>query len=288
MIYSLQSLLNSSYKDKEHFLVVGNPIGHSLSPLMHNRALEYHSESADYLALNLLPNEIDSFAAYCNRESFRGCNITIPYKQQFLELVDHIDDSAKEIGAINTIVKESGSLVGFNTDLFGFMSPILDFADVISEGIAVVFGTGGASKAVLAGLIEIGVEEVVFVSRNPATVHIEHQHAHINVVGYSQWQAYADEVSILVNTTPVGMYPQTNHSMIEDVDVDLLEGKICYDLIYNPEMTKFLRQAESVNGVVVNGIEMFIQQGSKSFELWTGKRFPIDIIKSTLLTKLSE
>lgn len=288
MVYSLRSLTDSIYKEKEHYLVVGNPIGHSLSPLMHNRALDYHTINADYLALNLLPNEIDSFAAYCNREKFRGCNITIPYKQQFLELVDHIDDSAIEIGAINTIVKESGKLVGYNTDLYGFMSPILDFAEIISDGIAIVFGTGGASKAVLSGLIEIGVEEVVFVSRNPATIQIEHQHAHIHVVGYSQWQAYADEATIIVNTTPLGMYPETHHSIVDDVDVDLLEGKISYDLIYNPDMTKFLKQAESVGGVVINGIEMFIQQGNKSFELWTGERFPIEIIKSTLMAKLNE
>lgn len=286
MVYSLQSLKDSVYKENDHFLVVGNPIGHSLSPLIHSSALKFHSIDADYLALDLLPDQVKSFAAYCNIDSFKGCNITIPYKQQFLELVDHIDSSAAEIGAINTITKESGRLIGYNTDIYGFMSPILDLSDVITDGLAIVFGTGGASKAVLAGLVDIGVEEIIFVSRNPSNMNIEHQFAHVKVVGYNQWQAFADDASIFVNTTPVGMHPNTNQSVVDEYDIDLLEGKVCYDLIYNPGMTQFLLQAERAGGIIINGIEMFIKQGSRSFELWTGKQFPYDMVYSKLKEKL--
>lgn len=283
---SVHDLKKSHLGRVPHYLVVGNPIGHSLSPLMHGTALKYHGIAAEYHAVNVLPNELPEFTAWCNRDSFLGCNITIPYKEQFFELLDHADESALEIGAINTIGKKSGKLIGYNTDIYGFISPINDLSHLIEGGRAIVFGTGGASKAIKAGLKQLGIDEIIFVSRNPSARKISDDFVHIEITDYSQWQAYADDASIFVNTTPVGMYPDIEKSIIDSRDVHLMEGKICYDLIYNPEMTAFLKQAESVNAVVINGLDMFIQQGNHSFQIWTGKTFPEDLIKEELYQHL--
>lgn len=282
MVYTLSELQKAGYDRSSHFLVIGNPVSHSLSPLMHQAALTHAGISADYLALELEPHEISSFAAWCNRDSFLGCNITIPYKQQFMALVDEMDPAAEQIGAINTIAKHDGKVVGYNTDLFGFINPIEDLAHLIEGGRALIFGTGGASKAVQAGLTRLGVEEIIFVSRNPAGKITEDSDLFVRTVDYSQWSSFADEASIFVNTTPVGMHPKVDQLFFDERDTHYFADSICYDLIYNPEFTRFLQLAEQEGAVVINGLDMFIQQGSRSFEIWTGNPFPVEKIRSLL------
>ncbi|TVR28929.1 MAG: shikimate dehydrogenase [Balneolaceae bacterium] len=282
MVYNFSNLKKSDLSATPHYLVVGNPVGHSLSPLMHQTAIDYHQLNAVYAGLHLEHNEIAEFAAWCNRENFLGCNITIPYKELFLKLVDRVDNDAQEIGAINTIVKQNGGLTGYNTDIIGFMEPVLDLQHLFEGGRAIVFGTGGASKAVKIGLLKLGVREIVFVSRNPAGKTTSDHRAHIEFVDYHQWQSYAEEAAIFINTTPVGMHPNVDEIFIDRRDATLFEDKICYDLIYNPVMTSFLKEADRAGAVVINGLEMFIQQGNRSFELWTGKTFPVEIIEQKL------
>lgn len=284
MIYSFSDLKNSDFVTSPHFMVIGNPIGHSLSPFMHNIALKYHGIKAEYIALQLQMEDITDFAAWCNRDSFLGCNITIPYKEMMLEVVDELDNSVKDIGAINTIVRESHKLVGYNTDVYGFVSPLSGLEEFISGGRAIVFGTGGASKAVKTGLIQLGIEEIIFVSRNPSIRNSSGDSPLIKTVDYFQWQSFAEEASIFVNTTPLGMYPNIEDSALYERDAFLVDGKICYDLIYNPVRSSFLQIAEHAGAVIINGLDMFVQQGNRSFELWTGKSFPSEIIKEELIS----
>ena len=286
MIYSFSEFKKSQKTNKPHFFVVGNPIGHSLSPEMHQAALDFHGIYAEYHAINLAHTEILDFIAWLNREEFLGCNITIPYKNQFIDVVDHIDDYGREAGVINTIAKSDYNLIGHNTDIYGFSSPLKQYTDHIEGGRAIVFGTGGASKAVNIGLEELGVEEIIFVSRTPEKSTLSSDHAWIKTVSYNQWQSYAEEACLIVNTTPLGMSPNLGHSPISDLDVNLLENKICYDLIYNPLKTKFLLQAEKHGAEIIDGLDMLIMQGNRSFEIWTGKSFPIDGIKELLINKL--
>jgi shikimate dehydrogenase len=287
MIYTLQELNKAKLSVGRYYLVVGNPIGHSLSPMMHTIALNHYGLDAEYHALQLMPNQVTEFIALCNRDQFGGCNITIPYKQLLLDIVDELSEEAAEIGAINTIVKDAGKLIGHNTDVYGFVTPIEDLVELINGGRAIVFGTGGASKAVKSGLIQLGIEEIIFVSRSPSKRGFKDDSVHIEVVDYSQWTAYAEEASIFVNTTPVGMYPNEDELLIQPDDAIYLKGKICYDLIYNPIMTSFLKLAENAGGVVIDGLDMFICQGSRSFELWTGKQFPVKLIKEQLIRHFS-
>ena len=287
MAQTFTEFSESAKSNQPHYLVIGHPIDHSLSPLMHNKALTYHNIDAKYHAVNLRPDELTSFISWVNRDQFLGCNITIPYKQQLFEIVDDLDENAARAGAINTISKTHANiLVGSNTDIFGFTNPLLPYSSEIEDMRAIVFGTGGASKAVHIALEELGVAEIIYVSRNPSGEIDNVNGTFTKSVGYDQWQAFTDDATLIVNTTPLGMGNFSNKSIIDDSDIDLLAKKICYDLIYNPLETKFLKQAKSAGAEVISGLEMFIQQGRKSFQTWTNKNFPVDEIRSLLREEL--
>ncbi len=287
MVYSLDELVKAGYDKKPHYLVVGNPIGHSLSPVMHQQALDFHGIEAEYVSLQLQVHELSRFVSWCNEEAFKGCNVTIPYKEMFVDVADQLDEFAVEAGVINTIAKQHDhQLIGYNTDIAGFMAPLHDFSDRLYDSRAIVFGTGGASRAVIAGLKRLGISEIILVSRNPGSKRYDEDEVFLNVVGYQQWTAYADESDILINTTPIGMAPKTKASFFETSDSVFFEGKICYDLIYNPIKTTFLEAAENAGGIPIDGLEMFIGQGNESFKIWTGKEFPQDEIRKLLLSRL--
>ncbi len=286
MVYTLEEFQNSENSKKPHYLVVGFPVGHSLSPFMHQTALDYYKIDASYFALNLLPGELSSFASWCNRDEFLGCNITIPYKNEMLSLVDEIEPVAAEIGAINTISKENGILSGFNTDVYGFLKPLDDLKHKFENGRAIIFGTGGSSKAVKKGLEELGFGELVFVTRSPQGKVIDSNKA-IIITDYSQWTAYVPEADIIINTTPLGMSPNSGKSPVNWIDAEYLKNKICYDLVYNPPETEFLKQAKQHGSEFLNGLDMLIYQGSRSFLIWTGKSFPVSMIRKTLKNHLA-
>ena len=286
MVFTFKDFTESPYARDPHYFVIGHPVSHSLSPLMHQAALAHHDLPGTYVAIDLLPDEVTSFIAWCNREEFRGCNITLPYKQLFLDAVDSVSDAAQDIGAINTIVKEDGRLVGHNTDIYGFLKPLEPLKEDLEGQEAVVFGTGGASKAVITGLISFGIEKVWLVSRRPSQ--IQNDHPNVDVISYDNWTAVMDPVSIVVNSTPLGMHPNTENSPVRKEEVVFLRDRICYDLIYNPLETKFLRDSRHLSYRSIGGLGMFIQQGSRSFQLWTGKDFPHQKIQSALISHFSD
>jgi shikimate dehydrogenase len=282
MVFTFQDFILSDHSSNPHYLVIGHPISHSLSPLMHQTALDFHGIDANYVAVDLQTNEISDFISWCNRDQFLGCNITIPYKNTFLEVVDWFDPVAEKMQTINTIVKENHSLKGYNTDVYGFLKGLEPYMDAMDLTRAIIFGTGGAARAVKTALFDAGFEELIFVSRNVSGIESLFDENNINIVNYEQWHAYAEDASLIVNTTPVGMHPKTAKMPISESEINLLKDKICYDLIYNPLETQFLKHAKKAGAVTLNGLDMLIYQGSKSFELWTGKTFPIEQIKKKL------
>jgi shikimate dehydrogenase len=133
----------------------------------------------------------------------------------------------------------------------------------------------------------VGIEEVIFVSRNPSLAKMNSRFLWTKTVDYNQWQSYVEEASLIVNTTPLGMNPKTDQSPVSDEDFDLLKDKICYDLVYNPLTTKFLKKAEESGAKIINGLEMLMMQGNRSFEIWTGKSFPFDEVQHKLIKELN-
>lgn len=288
MAISFDKFKKSSNSQEPHYLVVGHPLGHTLSPLMHTAALKHHNIKATYSAVDIRADELTGFIAWMNNENFKGCNITIPYKEQLFSAVDQHDASVRGINAINTISKSDSeeTLIGSNTDIYGFSQSLKEYEDLIEGTRAIVFGTGGASKAVLIALEDLGVEEIVMVSRNPARLKKPISSLVYHIVDYNQWQAFADEASIFVNTTPLGMGYFKTKSIIDETDISLVENRICYDLVYNPEKTTLLKIAEKAGATTMNGLDMLIQQGSRSFEIWTGRKFPVTEIRELLSTHL--
>lgn len=273
-----------------HYLVVGHPIGHSLSPLMHNLSLRHHSIDAEYVAVELPPKCMTDFTAWINNDKFLGCNITIPWKREFMQLPDQLSKEVEAVGAINTLSKtaDGNTTIGDNTDIYGFKVPLLGYDSRLERGRAIIFGTGGASRAVQYALKQMDFEEIIMVSRSPESTEPLNNALFTKIVDYHQWQSFAEEAELFVNTTPLGMGGREDLSPIESADSHLLAGKICYDLIYNPLTTKFLSLAESAEAETIGGLDMLIHQGSRSFEIWTGHTFPVDKVKKVLLNYFSD
>lgn len=287
MVVSFDDFRTSEVPNNRLYAVIGHPVSHSLSPLMHQTALDFYGIDAKYIALDLPQSQLHEFIPWCNHDNFLGCNITIPHKAAFNEIVDEIDPFAQGVGVVNTLVKRNYKLIGYNTDVYGFLKPLQPYLLNTDNSRAIIFGTGGASKAVKTALESEGFEELIFVSRKPNRRKISSKEASIQVVDYTQWQSFAEETELFVNTTPVGMYPNSNKTFLRGDEAVLFEGKICYDLVYNPLKTKFLQLAETHGALCINGLEMLIYQGSKSFELWTGHPFPVDEIRKKLTDSLT-
>ncbi|MEX0720673.1 MAG: shikimate dehydrogenase [Balneolaceae bacterium] len=272
--------LNSELSRKPHYLLIGSLIGHSVSPLMHNAAFKHYQIPASYHAVSVKAHEINSLIASFNRFEFLGANITIPYKQTLFEVVDTLGVEAAQIGAINTIVKRDGKIVGENTDAWGFRIPLEELESELNGERAIIFGTGGATKAITFALNAMGIEEIIMVSRRPAQYSDTSEK--VIMCNYDNWSAYAGESAIIINATPLGMTPNTDASPVRDEEKGLLKNKICYDIVYNPQETKFLKQAKEAGGIPFGGLEMLIQQAAKSFKMWTGKKFPLGLIRMRL------
>ncbi|MDZ7773337.1 MAG: shikimate dehydrogenase [Balneolaceae bacterium] len=283
---TLQDFLSSDAATAPHLLLAGNPVSHSLSPLMHNAAAAHFGMDLRYHAVRVEREEFGRLLSHFRRDSFHGANVTLPHKESMAEAVDRLEEDALRIGALNTVVREGVRLVGRNTDVYGFLQPLQPLRDQLEGGLAVIFGTGGASRAVCHGLHRLGMERIVAVSRSPARRNPPADLPGLQLAGYDSWQAHAEKACLVVNTTPLGMHPETGKSPVRDTEAFLLKGKVVYDIVYRPRTTYLLRQAEEAGAQTIDGLEMFIQQGSRSFEWWTGRPFPIPLIREKLYEAL--
>lgn len=237
--------------------LIGRSLGHSFSKSFFEEYFQTHQIQAEYLNFEL--STIDEVIQLFEKE-VSGFNVTIPYKEAIIPYLDDLSLEAKEIGAVNVVEVKEGKKIGHNSDAFGFHQSIKPFLTNRHER-AIVFGTGGASKAVEYVLKKIGVD-VLFVSRNPNG---ENQF-HYDEVNNHMLNA----CKLLVNTTPVGTYPNVNHC-IDIPFQQLSEEHLVVDLIYNPAKTKFLKKAEEAGATILNGESMLREQALKSWKIWSGK-----------------
>lgn len=275
--------LDSQKSKKPHYLLIGNPVGHSVSPIMHNYALDFYAKDAEYIAVSVGLTEMDVLLNHLRGDNFLGANITIPHKETLFSKVDSLSPEAAEVGAINTIIKSGTSTKGDNTDAYGFMAGLNPYLknSKIELDTVIIFGSGGATKAIIYALVDKGVNQIVLVSRRPELFGEESSEKIIRC-NYEQWQKYAYDAQVIINATPLGMQPNVDASPVKKGEEKFLSGKICYDIVYNPRNTTFLKQAKSVETIGIGGLEMLIQQGAKSFELWTGLPFPVKEIREKL------
>lgn len=276
--------------------IIGYPLSHSLSPAMHNVALQKEGIKGEYVILETPPESLKKQVEMLKASGYRGFNVTIPHKVAIMEFLDNIDDFAGKVGAVNTVViSQDGKLSGHNTDVYGFTQAI---PEDIREGLkgknAAVLGSGGAARAVIAGLAALGIKEVTIFARNEEKsqelieVSIKnYPHLKINYTYLSE-KADMQGAYIVVNTTPLGMQGKyEDESPLTDYSLDSLDKEaLVYDIVYRPRQTKLLKMAEEKGLSTLDGLDMLILQGAKAFSLWTAKEPDIETMKQTLLQSL--
>ncbi|MDY6902911.1 MAG: shikimate dehydrogenase [Cyanobacteriota bacterium] len=274
--------------------VIGNPVEHSLSPLMHNAALAKLNLNYVYLPFPIEPDNLakalDGFAAI----GVVGFNATIPHKQAIIPLLSEIEPIAQSIGAVNTVFRKDNKWIGTNTDVEGFIAPLKSFDRDWSQTHALVLGNGGAARAVVAGCTQLGCGSVAVVGRSLQKLEEfkdswKNSSLKVNIKIH-QWDSLAEiiaDTNLLINTTPIGMYPKVEDSPINaDLFAHLPKDAIVYDLIYTPSPTKFLQYARENNAIAIDGLEMLVQQGAAALKIWLQQDVPVEVMRSTLQQKL--
>lgn len=283
---SIKDFLLSKHVEKPFATVIGSPIGHSLSPLIHNHALESCGLFDIYFPVEVHSFDSEEVKALFTHSNFRGSNVTIPHKRAVIDLLDSVSDTVNETGACNTVVPTPDGLYGENTDVPGFMQPLLPFKRELTEKDAIVFGSGGASAAIVYALHKAGIRHTYIVSRSADGSTQSSSDGTHTVVSYDSWPDVAKNAAIFVNATPLGMHPKTDASPISMKFEYLLRDKICYDIVYKPRNTRFLQQGASQNARCIDGIDMFIGQAAIAFKLFFGHDFPVNSAKNILIEAL--
>ena len=272
--------------------LLGSPVAHSISPLMHNEAFQLLDLDYTYLCFEVneetLPAAVDGLKA-CG---IRGFNLTMPNKNKIVELLDELSPAARLIGAVNTVVNDDGHLIGYNTDGVGYMQAVKDAGYDITGKTITIMGAGGAATAICAQAALDGVEKIHIFARETSRFWDRTQKLAENINSTLPCKAVLhenkdtaalaqaiSESALLLNATSVGMAPNTEGTIIEDTSLyhpDLIVS----DVIYNPRETRFLKEAREAGCRTFNGMYMLRYQGAEAFRLWTGKEMPVKEIKA--------
>ena len=254
----------------ELYGVVGRPIGHSLSPAIHNGAFEASRVDAVYLPLEAA--DARDFMAFAEAFGVRGASVTAPFKPAFFDLVDAADPVTRRTGVLNTLCRTERGWAGRNTDVAGFLAPLDARGLELDQLRTAILGTGGAARAVACGLGDRGARITVY----GREVERARRVAALVDGAAAPWPPPAESWDLLVNATPVGTYPDTEASPLPR---DRLDGRIVYDLVYNPERTRLLRDASAAGCLAIGGLEMLVAQAARQFEWWTGERASLDSMR---------
>lgn len=258
--------------------VLGFPLAHSLSPRMQNAAFRRTGVNALYLPLETRRPEEALKAA--DAIPLHGFSITHPYKSDLLERLERLDPLAREVGAINTVVRSQGKFYGYNTDVAGIVEPLAEVMPLRGARV-LVLGAGGAARAAVFGLRSRGAQVFIH-NRTRSRADKLASQAKAKVVGRSDLKKL--EFNALIHATPVGQFPKVRECPLKR---DELHAAVVFDLVYNPMETELLRLARAAGARVIPGAEMFVRQGARQFELWTGKPAPLDEMRRALHAALA-
>ena len=239
--------------------LIGEKLGHSYSKIIHEQLADY--------TYDLIPLSKEEFTTFMEARDFAAINVTIPYKQAVLPYLDELSDAAKTIGAVNCIVNHDGRLLGHNTDYAGFLYTLRHNNIKITGEKVLVLGNGGAAKAIVAALLSLQPKELITVKYKEEP----------GVITYEQAARMHTDASVIVNTSPVGMYPNVDASPMDIAPYKALTAVV--DIIYNPTTTKLLAQAKERGITAVNGLEMLVAQAKYAVELFLDTELPDDRIE---------
>jgi shikimate dehydrogenase len=276
--------------------LLGSPVAHSLSPLMHNESFRYLGLDYVYLCFDVGEADLKEAVNGLKICGIRGFNLTMPDKNRMAELADSLSGAAQIIGAVNTVVNDNGRLIGHNTDGIGFMRSLADAGYTPAGQTVTLLGAGGAATAIAAQAALDGVKELNIFARPQSRFHtrtrslvdsINRQTACkcslFDLADSAALRTSLDASSLLINGTPVGMAPDTDASLISDPSL-FHSNLFVSDIIYNPQETRLLRLAREAGCRTSNGLFMLLYQGAEAFRLWTGQEMPVDRIRELFFT----
>ena len=266
--------------------VIGDPIEHSLSPVMHNAALAAQARhqsqghlSYVYLPVRIAPTDLAPAVSGLAAMGWQGFNVTIPHKQAIIPFLSHTSAIATAVGAVNTVWRTPAGWAGTNTDVQGFLAPLIPLNRDWSQVVVTLLGGGGAARAVIVACDQLGCQTLRVVGRNALKLSRLEQsfpatELKINLQTYmwSQLPELLSETDLLVNSTPIGMYPSVTDSPLDETAIGRLpETAIVYDLIYTPNPTQLLHHTHTHHRMGISGLEMLVQQGAAALKIWLGE-----------------
>ena len=262
----------------QNYGIIGYPLSHSFSPIIHNMAFKSLGINAEYSKIEIKEENFERHVLSLKKGNWQGFNITIPYKEKIIPFLDNIDPISKKIGAINTIkVEEDGGWTGFNTDYIGFLKPIQSHLEKIKS--CLIIGAGGAARAAAYGLsAKTKIEKMLITNRTIKRGQIlvdqikTFTKTNCLFIDLTKLKNEKEKVDLIINTTSVGMGAQKDKIPVNPIPFSH-KNTIVYDLIYNPVQTQFLKAADSAGLNTINGLPMLIWQAEASFNIWTGKHF---------------
>jgi len=271
--------------------LLGYPVAHSFSPEMHNRAFEKLRLNWAYLPFEVNPKYLAQAVEGVRSLNIVGVNVTVPHKERVIEFLDEVTRTAKAIGAVNIIMNDNGKLIGHNTDGVGFIKSLEECGFSATDKKVVVLGSGGAAKAVCVQLAIEGIADITIVNRNIKKANnlakfMSDFKVNVSIVNWDQKDLIRDKMQksdLIVQATSIGMHP--DNALPPIPDGCFRERQMVCDLVYNPVETKFLQKAKHSGAIIVNGLGMLLYQGAAAFEMWTGKKAPIDVMKKVLVGK---
>ncbi len=258
--------------------VIADPVRHSISPAVHNRAFQSKRIDSVYLPFLVHPPQLKDFFLFAGKMPIAGFSVTIPHKQKILRYLDIVDPLARRIGAVNTVFRKAGKWRGLNTDVQGIIGPLSKKIRLGKSSVLVV-GNGGAARGAAFALADSGAK-VAIVGRNADRVRALAKACNAEAIMRDQLHSrYFDAV---IHATPLGMFPHVNECFFED----RIPGEIVFDMVYNPRETLLLKHAAEQNKVIIDGLQMFLEQAALQFETWTNENAPRSAMEKAALEAL--
>lgn len=268
---------------KKIYGIVGHPVEHSLSPAMHNAAFKAEGIDAEYKIFDIDPSDEENLANFCYEtdiNNIAGFSVTMPYKLEIMKYMDEHDPIAKKVASINTVESVDSKLNGYNTDSIGAIQALQEKTDIKDNKI-LILGAGGAARAISYSLKEFGNEIYIFNRTKPKAQELAEEFD-FETIDFTQ--IAEGNFDIIINTTPVGMMPKANESLLH---ADQMKGvKVVMDIITNPLETQLLKEAKKAGAETITGARMLLHQACGQFEIWFGKSAPIEVMEKALYQAL--
>lgn len=263
--------------------IIGHPVTHSLSPAMHNAAIQHYKLDAEYKVFDIDPKDSEGLANFCYESDLNnigGFSVTIPYKLAVMAYLDHYDPIAKIIGSVNTVINEKSKLIGYNTDAMGALQALREKTDIPGQK-ALVMGMGGAARAIAYSLKEFGADVHVF---NRTMEKAEEFADEFDVQAIEYRMIQQAEFDIIVNATPVGSMPNSEESLLHSEQIP--SHAVVMDIITNPTDTQLLKQAAKAGARTISGERMLLHQATEQFKLFFNMEAPVEVMEEALYKKL--